>query len=173
MLCPTVSWLVYVDFTFILSEAGGDEDGEYEQFSGDHVAVSPLVAGPRAGWWQDRDQRQWSLSWLQRAGLSAGTTTATTMPPLGWVDRDGRWVTIVHKLKRRPSKLYIILFLLRHPKQNEKMLISSILPSPLILHTSIIHQDYSCNVLLGAMAHNNTELSDWGIRILCKSITFK
>ena len=66
---------------------------------------------------------------------------------------------IVHKLKRRPSKLYIILFLLRHPKKNEKMLISSILPS-LILHTSIIHQDYSCNVLLGAMAHNNTELSD-------------
>ena len=49
MLCPTVSWLVYVDFTFILSEAGGDEDGEYEQFSGDHVAVSPLVAGPGAG----------------------------------------------------------------------------------------------------------------------------
>ena len=87
------------------------------------------------------------------------TAIATTMPPLGWVDRDGRWVTIVHKLKRRPSKLYIILFLLRHPKKNEKMLISSILPS-LILHTSIIHQDYSCNVLLGAMAHNNTKLSD-------------
>ena len=43
------SLLARLDFTFILSEAGGDEDGEYEQFSGDHVAVSPLVAGPRAG----------------------------------------------------------------------------------------------------------------------------
>ena len=92
-----------LDFTFILSEAGGDEDGEYEQFSGDHVAVHCSVA-----------TCCWSEGWVMtgpRPAPMEPLVTAAGRPQCcshnyATIELGGPGWSVankVNKLKRRPS----------------------------------------------------------------------